>query len=129
MPPNVVPSHRETVGDAFGDGDDVRTDIEPLVGEELTAAPIAALDLVADQNRAILLASSCQALGKLLGGELDAAHALNALQDDGTDVALLQFSLPGRQVVQRQVGHVAVVVDGGDDLGLLVTSTASEVRP
>ena len=81
---NQHTAHRETVGDALGDGDDVRTDIEPLVGEELTAAPVAALDLVADQDRAILLAGCCQTLGKLLGGELDAAHTLNALQDDGT---------------------------------------------
>ena len=89
------------------------------MSEELTAAPVAALDLVADQNRAILLAGSCQTLGKLLGGELDAAHTLNALQDDGTDVALLQLSLPGGQVVHRQIGHVAVGVDGGDNLRIV----------
>ncbi len=49
-------THRETVADALGAGDDVGTNAEPLVGEELAATSVAALYLVADEHRAVLLA-------------------------------------------------------------------------
>ena len=98
-------SHGETVGDALGHGDDVWTDTEPLVGEELATSSVATLYLVTDKDRAILLTGSSQTLCKLLRGEFDTAHTLDAFQDDGTDIALRQF------------------------FGLFVTSTASEVRP
>ena len=112
-------SHREAVGDALGHGDDIRTDVEPLVSEELTASSVATLYLVADQDRPILLAGSSQTLGKFLCGEFDAAHALDTLQNYSTDITLCQLRLPRRQVVHRQIGHVAVVVDGGDDLWIV----------
>ena len=88
-------SHRESVGDALGHGDDVGTDAQPLVSEELTASSVAALDLVADQDRAVLLAGSGQSLCKLLSREFDAAHTLDALQDHSAHITLCQFCLPG----------------------------------
>ena len=112
-------SHRETVGDALGHGDDVGTDAQPLVSEELTASTIAALDLVADQDCAVLLTGSSQSLGELWGREFDAAHTLDALQDHSTHITLCQFSLPGGQVVHRQIGHVTVVIDGCDDFRIV----------
>ena len=112
-------SHRETIGDTLGHSDDVRTDVEPLVSEELTASSVATLYLVADQDGAVLLTGSSQTLGKLLRGEFDATHTLDALQDHSTDIAFRQFCLPGGQIVHRQIGHVAVVVDGGDDLRIV----------
>ena len=111
--------HWETVGDALGHGDDVRTDVKPLVGKEPSATTVATLYLVTYQDSAILLAQLLQPLGKLLGGQLDAAHTLDALQNDGADVAFLQFVLPGCQIVHRQVGHMSVGVDGGYDLGIV----------
>ena len=72
-------AHRESIGDAFGYGDDVRADVEPLVGEELSASSVAALNLVADEDRAIFLAGSGQPLGKLFRGQFDATHTLDAL--------------------------------------------------
>ena len=50
-------SHWETVGDTLGYGDDIRTDVEPQVSEELAASSVATLDLVADQDGAVLLTS------------------------------------------------------------------------
>ena len=85
------------------------------MSEELSAAAIATLYLVANQYGSILLAEFLQSLCKLFSGQFDATHALNALQDDGAHIAFLQFLLPCCQVVQRQVGHVAVIVDGRDD--------------
>ena len=112
-------SHREAVGDALGHGDDVGTYVEPLVGEELSRAPVATLYLVAYQYRVVLSAELLQPAGKLFGCQLDAADALYALEDDGTHVALLQLALPCRQVVYWQVGYVAIIVDGGYNLGVV----------
>ena len=75
-------AHRETVGDTLGYRDDVGTNAQPLVGEELTAAAVTTLDLIANQDRTVFLAGSCQALGKLGRSQFDAAHTLNALQGD-----------------------------------------------
>ena len=57
-----------------------------------------------------------QSLCKLLRSHAYAAHALNALQYDGTDIPLRQFNLPCRKVVHRQISYVSVVVDGSDNL-------------
>ena len=90
---NEYSAHREAVADAFGYSDDVGAYAEPLVGEEATAASVAALYLVADKHCSVLLAELMQALGKLGCGQLDAANALNALQDDSAHVALAQLNL------------------------------------
>ena len=44
-----------------------------------------------------------------------AAHALNALDDDGADIALLYLAHPGSGVVEREEGDVVAVVDGRID--------------
>ena len=62
------------------------------------------------------MAELLKTLGKLLTHELDAAHALDALDDAGADIALGQFLPPDLQIVEGQIGGVAVGVDGGDDL-------------
>ena len=109
-------SHGETVADALGTGDEVGTDAEPLVGKEASAAAVAALNLIGDEHSTIVMAELLQPLGKLLTHELNAAHALDALDDAGADIALGQFLPPGLQIVEGQIGGVAVGVDGGDDL-------------
>ena len=109
-------THGETVADALGTGDEVWTDAEPLVGKEASAAAVAALNLIGDEHGTIFVAELLKTLGKLLTHELDAAHALDALNDAGADIALGQFLTPGLQVVEGQIGGVAVGVDGGDDL-------------
>ena len=108
-------AHWEAVGYSLCHGDDVGAYVEPLVGEELSAAAVTALYLVAYQHRVVLLAKALQTLRKLLRGHLNAANTLDALQYHGADIALLQFSLPRRKVVQRQIGDVSVGVYRGYD--------------
>ena len=75
---NQHSAHGETVGYTLGYGDDVGLDVKPLVGKELSAATVSALDFVANENGIVLLAESLQPLGKFLRGQFDAANALNA---------------------------------------------------
>ena len=82
---NQYGTHRESVGNTFRYRDDVWLDVQPLMGKELTATAVSALYLVANQRNAKALAGICQILGKLRSCHLDAADALDALQDDGTD--------------------------------------------
>ena len=89
------------------------------MGKELAAATISTLDFIADEYRAILLAQSRKSLGKGLVDHTDAAHSLDTFQNDGTDIALRQFGFPCRQIVQRQIGNMAIGIDGGDNLGIV----------
>ena len=107
--------HGEAVGDAFGHCDEVRTDAEPLMGEELAAAAVAALYLVADEQGLVFGAGCAERLSEIGLYHPDAAHALDALDDAGAHVAFGQLGLPGGDVVDGQVGDVMVGVDGGDD--------------
>ena len=121
-------SHRETIGDTLGHRDDVGLDTQPLMGKELAASSVTALDLVADQHGTVALAGISQALSELWRGHLDAAHTLDALEDDGSDTTLRQFTHPRLQVVQRQETGMVVIVDGGDDLWV-VRHLDGQTRP
>ena len=111
----AMSSHGETVGDALGAGHEVGAHAEVLVGKEAARASVAALDFVADEERAVGVAGASQPLQELGRGHADAAHALDALHDDGRHVALGQFGLEGGEVIEGQEGHVARVVDGSHD--------------
>ena len=53
---NQYTTHRETIADTFGYGDEVWLDAQPLVSKELTASTITALDFIANQESAVFLA-------------------------------------------------------------------------
>ena len=72
-------THRESVGNTLGHSDDIRLDAQPLMGEKLSAAAVATLNLIADQHGSVLLTSGGQTLCKLWGCHLDATHTLDAL--------------------------------------------------
>ena len=112
-------THWETIADTLGAGDDVGTNAEPLVGEELATTSVAALYLIADEHRAILLAGCLQTLGKLLIDHTYAANTLYALDDASGNVALGKLALPCLKVVEGQIGHVAAIVDGRNNLGIV----------
>ena len=57
---NQYTTHRETITDTLGYGDEIRLDAQPLVSEELTASAITALDFIANQEGAVFLAGSLQ---------------------------------------------------------------------
>ena len=84
--------------------------------EELAAASVAALYLVANQDSIVFVAKLLQLLQEVGLDHSDAAHALYAFHDAGADVAPLKLSLPGLDVVERKVGNVAVGIDGRNDL-------------
>ena len=105
--------HGEAVAYALGHGDEVGAYAEPLVGKELTAAAVATLYLVADEDGAVAVASLEQTLGKLGCSHIQSAHALDALDDAGSHVALGEFGFPCLQVVEGQEGGMSVGIDGG----------------
>ena len=86
------------------------------MGEELARAAVAALYFVTDKHGAILLAGGLQSLCEFGGSHAYAAHALYALEDTCAHITFGKFVFPCLQVVERQIGDVVVVVDGGDDL-------------
>ena len=89
------------------------------MGEELTGTTVAALYLVGDEHRAVLLACGSQSLCELRRSHCHTANTLYALQYDGTHVPLCQLSLPCRKVVDGQVCHVSAVVDRSDDFRIV----------
>ena len=112
-------AHRESVAYTLGACDDVGTDVEPLMGKELTATAISALYLVAYQYGSVFLAESLQSLCKLGSGKSDAANTLNTFDDTSTYIALCQFLLPCLDVVEREIGGVAIGIDRGDNLRIV----------
>ena len=110
--------HGEAVGYALGHGDDVGTDVEPLVGKELAAAAIAALYLIADEHRVGGVAELAQPLHKLRTGHANTSHALDTLDDDGAHITLLYLTAPRLQVVEGQIGDMMVGIDRGNNLGV-----------
>ena len=60
--------------------------------EELAASAITALDFIANQEGAVFLAGSLQALGKLRSYHVAATYALDRLNDTSTYIALGKFT-------------------------------------
>ena len=116
LPPKVVPwmpvvmpfaasavarhaRHREAAADALGDRHDVGRDARPFIGEELAGAADAALDLVEDQQQAVLVAELAQAPQRLRREDADAALALHGLEQDRRGLGADQL-LGGVDVVE-----------------------------
>ena len=116
---NQHATHRETITDTLGYGDEIRLDAQPLVSEELTASAITALDFIADEDGAVFLAGCLQALSKLWSNHVAATYALNRLDDTSAYIALGKFLLPSLQIVDRKIGYVTIVIDWSDDLWII----------
>ena len=89
------------------------------MGEEFAASTIAALDFIADEYGVVFVAERAQFLHELLGDATNATYTLNALNNDGAHITFLDFLLPRLNIVDRQIGHMTVIVDGGDDFGIV----------
>ena len=112
-------AHRESVADALGHGNQIGLHTQILMSKKLARTPISALDFIANQHRARFVACLTQALHELRRGQADAAHALDALHNDGTHTTLRQFCLESLQVIQGQISHMAVRIDRRDDFRIV----------
>ena len=116
---NQDTTHRETIADTLGYGDEVWLDAQPLVSKELTASAITALDFIADEDGAVFLAGSLQALCKLRSYHVATTYALNSLDDTSTYITLGKFLLPCLQIVDRKIGYVTIIIDWSDNLWII----------
>ena len=112
-------AHGESVADALRHSYDVWLHSCMLVGEELARTPVAALYLVEDKDGVVSIAKVAQTLEEGLVGYANAAHTLDALEDDSTYITLLYLFFPWLYVVERKVGDVTIVVDRGDNLRIV----------
>ena len=106
---------REAVGDALAQGDDARADAVPLVSEELAGAAVAALDLVKDEAGTPFAAEGFKLLHKGFGRQVDAAAALDALDDYARYIASLEHLLHASGVIEFAEAHFVVGVERRDD--------------
>ena len=116
---NQYATHRETITDTLGYGDKVWLDAQPLVSKELTASAVTALDFITNQEGAVFLAGSLQALSKFWSYHVAATYALDSLNDTSADITLGKFLLPSLQIVNRKIGYVTIIIDRSDDLWII----------
>ena len=77
---------RHAAADAFAERHDVGLDAGVLVVEQLSGPAHAGLDLVDDQQQAVLLGQRAQLLQELIGRRPHAGFALDRLQHHGDRV-------------------------------------------
>ena len=116
---NQHAANREAVGHALGHGDDVGQNAGRFVGEEAARAAVSALDLIQNQHRAVLGAQAAQLLQESGLRDVDAAHALYALDDDARHVALGQLALHGLGIVQVHEGDALPCVERRHDFRIV----------
>src|SRR5438067_2508822 len=83
----------EAVGERLAEDDDVRLDVEVLHRPHLSSAPKAHLDLVVDEQDAVLLADCSEALEVVLRRNDVSARALDRLGEQRAE-----FGAPGLRV-------------------------------
>ena len=70
-----------------------------LVGEEFTAASVATLYLITDEYGVVCFAEFLDSVKEVLVHQSYATYALNAFDDAGADVALVDFCFPCAEVI------------------------------
>ena len=109
----------ETVGDAFGHGDEVWLDAGGLVGEEAPGSSVAALDFVEDEDRPVGVAKVDEFLEEVVVGEVYASDPLYSLDDYGCDVVILDVLGDGVDVVEFGPADLVLEVEWGVDFGVV----------
>ena len=109
----------KSVGNTLCYADQVGLDAVVLVGKELAAAAVTALDLIQNQDCAVCGAGLTDSLHVLIGRNLNTAHALDAFNDEGSHITLGKLGLCCLQVAPGQIGHVSAGIDGSNDLGII----------
>ena len=87
---------RHAAGDALGHGDDVRDDALVVDGEPFPGAAEAGLDLVRDEDDALVLGPGGERRQEALGRDDEAALALDRFDDDRGDLVAAELLLDHR---------------------------------
>ena len=98
-------AHREPGAQTLGQADDVRLQVKMLEAKPRAGAPKPGLDLVDDQQGAMLAAEALRAFEEFRRAQVDAAFALHDLHDDGGDL-VVERRLERAELVVGQVNHV-----------------------
>ena len=106
---------RESVGHAFGRGDQVGADAGGLVGEEAARAAVSRLDFVEHQLRPGLGRRGAHGAQELVRRAVDARNALNALDDHRRELPRGELRAHRPDVVQGGELHVRRAVEGRRD--------------
>ena len=109
----------QAIGYTLCYGNQVRLDAVVLMGKELAAAAVAALDLIQNHDSAISGACLTYAVHVLIGRNLDSAHTLDTFNNEGSHIALGELSLCCLQITPGQISHVPACVDGSYDLRII----------
>ncbi len=99
-------SHGESVGYAFGAGDDVGAHSGMLVCEEIAGAAVAALYLIEYEESAGGVAECAQAAQEVILNHAYAGHSLYAFDDHRGKLTCGEFLLDGFDVAQRDELHM-----------------------
>ena len=106
---------RQAAGETLGERDDVGLDARVLEREQLAGAGEAGLDLVGDEDDAVLVAERAQRVQEIGRRDVEAAFALHRLDDDAGDRRrvglILEDRLEGLQALGRR-GAVIEVREG-----------------
>ncbi len=121
-------AHREAAADALGRGQDVGRDARPLVGEELAGAADAGLDLVHDEQEAVLVAERPQGAQPLVRDHPQAALALDRLDHQGGGLGR-DRGLQGLQVAERHLVEAVHLRAEAVDVLLLAAGRDGGERP
>ena len=90
-----------------------------LMGKEFSATAVSTLDFVQNQNRSGFGTNLAKFLHKFGSRYFDTAHSLYSFDDNSAYVTFRQFLLHRFDVIQREIGHMTVVVDRSNDGGVV----------
>ncbi len=116
-------AERKAAADTLGNRHDIRLDVGPFMGKELAGAAVAALDLVENQQEAVLVAQIAQALQALIGDNADAAFTLHRFDQNAggfrSDGRLDRFVIGKRNLIEAldpgaEAIKIFVLAAGGD---------------
>ena len=94
-------SHRETVGDTFGTGNDVGANSCILMCEEAPCAAITRLDFIKNQEHTMFFCHFAQLTQEVVVDHPYAGHPLDSLDDDGGKFSGSKALFYGFDVIER----------------------------
>src|SRR5258708_19184587 len=124
-------AERKTGGERLGNQHDVRFRGKLLIGKEAAGAAEAALNLVGDEEGAVLGGEGASAIPESLADRIDAAFTLDCFQEDSAD-GIVEFRVEIGEVIEphefragydRREGQAILFRGGNTDGAESVTYT------